>query len=241
MNGEMVRATLKGIKTQTRRIVKPQFTYENGDLYDKILGPELYEPAAYGKDGEMVPGKEVFGIYTDDGEWGTACPFGQPGDRLWVRESCQGWTFDESGENVVRYPADGGFSQIENSTSGADKWVELYNYRGKRGAIVPSIHMPRWASRILLEIVNVRVERLQEISVSEAIAEGYDGSNPEPVDPAIKWYAELWESINGTGSWDANPWVWVIEFKMVPPCACRITNLDGICVECGKAFACPPA
>lgn len=77
--------------------------------------------------------------------------------------------------------------------------------------------MPRWASRILLEIVSVRVERLQSISVSDAIAEGYDGSNPSPIDPSIKWYANLWETINGPDSWAANPWVWVVEFKVIKP------------------------
>lgn len=82
---------------------------------------------------------------------------------------------------------------------------------------VPSIHMPRWASRINLEITGVRVERLQEISVSDAIAEGYDGSIQSPVDPSIKWYSDLWESINGSGSWDTNPWVWVVNFRRIKP------------------------
>lgn len=202
-SAQMVRALLAGTKTQTRRIVKPQ---PDDDAIITVGEIGTSRGAAYVR-------------YPNEGGICSRlpCPYGQPGDRLWVREACQGWTFDISGENVVRYPADGSFSQIETSINGADRWIELYNYRRKRGAIVSSIHMPRWASRILLEIAGVRVERLQDISIGDCCAEGAPIADNEPhqTHAVHTWYQELWESINGHGSWDANPFVWVIEFKVV--------------------------
>lgn len=131
------------------------------------------------------------------------CPYGQRGDRLWVRETWQTWKeFDRvrpaniSNQAEIQYPA---------------------TYDGWDSRIRLPIHMPRWASRITLKITGVRVERLQDISRGDAMAEGCpfantaDGPNPR------QWYADLWEQINGEGSWDANPWVWVIEFKRVKP------------------------
>lgn len=213
-SASMVCAILKGSKTQTRRVVKPQ---PDGDAIITVGEIGTSRGAAYVR-------------YPNEGGICSRfpCPYGQPGDRLWVREACQGWTFEISGENVVRYPADSSFSQIENLINGADRWIDLYNYRRKRGAIVPSIHMPRWASRILLEITNMRVERLQDISCADAKAEGiersrdgmmwrdYISASHAQINP-IDSYRTLWESINGPGSWDANPWVWVIEFKSVKP------------------------
>ncbi|VVE68779.1 hypothetical protein PCA31118_03036 [Pandoraea captiosa] len=88
-----------------------------------------------------------------------------------------------------------------------------------KGNSVPSLHMPRWASRITLEITGVRVERLQAISYDDARAEGWgpmadDGKNPNPLDPK-SWFLNLWSQINGPGSWNATPWVWVVEFKRI--------------------------
>jgi hypothetical protein len=102
------------------------------------------------------------------------------------------------------YRADGwtGAPDVGYQVTPAPKWT-------------PSIHMPRWASRILLEIVSVRVERLQEISRGDAMAEGCPFPNMADGDDPRQWYAGLWEQINGHGSWDANPWVWVVEFKRV--------------------------
>ena len=124
-------------------------------------------------------------------------PYGKPGDRLWVRET---WHDASSSlHSCALYRADG----IDLHW---DKWT-------------PSIHMPRWASRITLEITSVRVERLQEISEADAQAEGWTRRPEVSTDPQVHkeaardWFMDLWESINGPGSWDANPWVWVIEFK----------------------------
>lgn len=133
------------------------------------------------------------------------CPYGQPGDRLWVREA---WARDDE-DGQLMYRADVGRDLC------ADAWR-------------PSIHMPRWASRITLEVTAVRVERLQDISEADAQAEGVipkwePGCSGRLMDafggfsfrPAASAYAELWEQINGPGAWDANPWVWVVEFKRV--------------------------
>ena len=154
------------------------------------------------------------------------CPYGSPGDRLWVRETCRAEAIDDEGLCGVRYVADKQFMPIENTREASDRWVQLYWYRGMEGATVPPIHMPRWASRITLEITDVRVERLQDISEDDCLAEGiaqvvreklpgiqqcgeYDTIDVDPVAE----YRDLWESINGPESWAANPWVWVIGFK----------------------------
>lgn len=231
MNGEMVRATLNGIKRQTRRIVKQDLQrLGDGDWY------------AFDHRGINY---RVNSRNTTVSAWANLlqfCPYGQPGDRLWVREAWRIGAWNEADETVaIDYMADGYARRewLDVPLDERDMFTRLWTqstddaikaglktdsngkYHWKAGQspcrIRPSIHMPRWASRIMLEITGVRVELLQDISVSDAIAEGYDGSNTQPVDPAIKWYAELWESINGPGSWDANPWVWVIEFKRVMP------------------------
>lgn len=164
---EMIRAILNGSKTQTRRIIKPQ--------------PLPGEIGTLGRGVPFIRGEKN----------SILCPYGQPGDRLWVRE-----THAIEG-SIVRYHA-------------TDNVNEL---RRKR----PSIHMPRWASRLTLEITRVRVERLQACNEVDAIAEGAPwaacGSPQEGSRKA--GFAALWESINGPGSWDANPWVWVVEFKRV--------------------------
>lgn len=140
------------------------------------------------------------------------CPYGKTGDRLWVRES--GW--EEPCQFGYAYDADG--------ISGSDaKHYKLSGWKRR-----PSIFMPRWASRILLKITDVQVERLQDISEADAVAEGVEKhkdepewwrdyyNGPENLCPfAVHSYATLWESINGKGSWDANPWVWVISFRMI--------------------------
>lgn len=125
-------------------------------------------------------------------------PYGKPGDRLWVRETF-GIVDSLEGARSFVYRAEGW-----KDPSGLFKWR-------------PSIHMPRLASRIQLEITSVRVERLKAISEVDAVAEGAPcGSCCAPQEGSHKaGFAQLWESINGSGSWNANPWVWVIEFKRV--------------------------
>ena len=186
---EMVRAILAGRKTQMRRIVKP--------LHMATVHAEQFPILAM-------------------------CPYGSPGDRLWVRETCRAEAIDDEGLLGVRYVADGRFMPIANTREASDRWVQLYWYRGMEGATVPPIHMPRWASRITLEITDVRVERLQDISEADAVAEGCKPIRPELVQDglivrlgrsAVEEFRLVWEEIHGGGSWEKNPWVWVIEFK----------------------------
>jgi hypothetical protein len=177
----MVRAILAGTKTQTRRAMKPQTTSGPHDIATVISTPDSL--AAFVRQ---------------------RCPYGKPGERLWLRETFQRFTDD--GETLYR----------------ADpKSLEAMNQLKRDGCLEafwrPSIHMPRWASRITLEITGVRVERLQDISEADAIAEGVDALPMETRQSTAGLdYRALWESINGPGSWDANPWVWCIEFKRVP-------------------------
>ncbi|HBR0482766.1 morphogenetic protein [Klebsiella pneumoniae] len=218
-NGEMVRALLSGRKTQTRRIIKDCTV--GRDQISKFIQIE----------------KKFIGCYPEDVPEliRECCPYGIPGDRIWVREAFRvhsratdvatlvykasernSWT-----EQTHRVPV-----AVCNKPATPEKWT-------------PSLHMPRWASRILLEITDVRVERLNAISPEDAESEGLERTNftgfgdepglpsyPEPdvyFDPLKKqWkeyppeaFAGLWESIYGEGSWLANPWVWVIEFKRV--------------------------
>lgn len=121
------------------------------------------------------------------------CPFGVVGDRIWVRETWARYNIDQNSHDIAY-----------RATTPAD-WPEEGRWR-------PSIHMPRWASRILLEITDVRVEQLNDISEEDARSEGISGSSARDVKEA---YAALWRSIYGSDSWRANPWVWVIKFKRI--------------------------
>ena len=216
-SGPMVRALLDGSKTQTRRVMKPQL------IYGTVAGlfNSWYLPLSEGG-GTLYPnGKEKI--------LGT-CPYGQPGDRLWVREAFDflpSGGLDQPQACEIVYWATG---SIEPRSAPHDYNPMIYGHQKVR----PSIHMPRWASRITLEITSVRVERLQDISEADAMAEGIvecpipaddegprrigymvgpdDGKSGLSVTP-IQAYRDLWESINGPDSWTTNPWVWVVEFK----------------------------
>jgi hypothetical protein len=184
----MVRALLDGSKTQTRRVVKPQ---------PSILA------------GELLCWKD--NALTDD-QMAALCPYGQPGDRLWVRES-----WHQRGKFVFALPDSDKRSWLgtREIAYSADAKRPGHDWRSR-----PSIHMPRWASRITLEITEVRVERLQDISEDDALAEGCSSTAIVHEDGedytghyASEEYQDLWESINGPGSWDTNPWVWAVSFK----------------------------
>ena len=175
-NGEMVRAILEGRKTQTRRVVKPQ---PECSVFDE---PQLH----------WVCGKN--GVWADGHGNQQKAPLGQPGDRLYVRET---WALFGPFNNGpgYRYRADG---------------EPLCMSRGWR----PSIHMPKEAARIFLEITAVRVERLQDISEEDAKAEGCELVGWTEEMPMPAGFAGLWNSLNGKRghSWESNPWVWVYEF-----------------------------
>ena len=136
------------------------------------------------------------------------CSYGKPGDRLWVREAFRNRRVDNSPGDVVYRADHPGESTVPGSYGRSWK---------------PSIHMPRWASRITLEIVSARVERLQDISEADAKAEGVIGEK-EAAEAGLEWHDKprrafrfLWQSINGPDSWDANPWVLVVEFRRIEP------------------------
>lgn len=210
-SGAMVRAVLEGRKTQTRRVIntQPRHRLKQGPL----------DAHWYDTDYECVG---HVGRYVK-------CPYGQPGDRLWVRET---WKCEElfpSGLDGVRFAADGAFIKIENTEQASDAWGEANRKGGKWR---PSIFMPRWASRITLDLLRVRVERVQEINRADAKAEGVsniwswdearNAKHPEHfrravLNPYVANYSVLWDEINAKRgfSWDANPWVWVVEFKVV--------------------------
>lgn len=239
-NGEMVRAILDGRKTQTRRIMKVQpsedFTPMNMAL-ETDYKARWYTPGVVDKDGYLQPvSKEVFGVSNENE--GYSCPFGAVGDRIWVREAFRvhsratdvatlvykasernSWT-----EQTHRVPV-----AVCNKPATPEKWT-------------PSLHMPRWASRILLEITDVRVEQLNAISEEDAQSEGVHtevwdqtvvARNYAVRDEFFQFWSDdmphyvemnqlyrssfrsLWESIYGEESWKANSWVWVISFKRV--------------------------
>lgn len=212
---EMVRAILNGSKTQTRRVIKPPPPLDDFGNLDcgRILGPEVYHPKKKDKHGEIYPGEPIFGVYDDIGEWGAKCPYGRPGDLLWVRET---WASHKSLDGTK--PSE--FPNAEAPLSYRADGI----HQPKRGRWRPSIHMPRWASRISLKVTAVRAERVQDISEDDALAEGVSSDDPrcDLIDPPPYSYARtnfalLWDKINeGRGySWESNPWVWVIEFALV--------------------------
>lgn len=200
-SGAMVRAILDGRKTQTRRVLKvqpPADTFRM-DTYHHPDGQHYF-----------WAWKEAFsGCELHTGWEPICCPYGQPGDRLWVREAFMHEPADYCWEASVSIPVRPA-TTIYRADS--DPCGEAKGCGWK-----PSIHMPRSLSRITLEITGVRVERLNDCSEEDARAEGVgplrsDGRMQNGA-PASDGYADLWERINGAGSWAANPWVWVVEFK----------------------------
>jgi len=201
-NTEMVKAILDGRKTMTRRVLKPQPYMERGVI--------RWQPRK---------GYDLNIEHLNQSLINKLCPYGQVGQRLWVRETWNVYDIGYDNYNggwEVGYP----LSYIPKekprqcclSYYATDDDPTVSNWR-------PSTHMPRWASRITLEITEVRVERVQEITEEDANAEG----NPFPRMggkgslPPIWWFKELWDSLNakrGYG-WEVNPWVWVLDFRKV--------------------------
>ena len=209
-SGEMVRAILEGRKTQTRRVIKPQprIEIEYGDFGSVLSESWTWDHAGFNRQEERTPGQ------TDPTQF---CPYGKPGDRLWVRETFSYVTlaeneFDANYSLHKRTPEGYPVSMFYKAAYGDESFPANW---------IPSIHMPRWASRITLEVVDVRVERVKDISYDDIVAEGWDVKTSQPFtdgtagQDARTWFRNLWDSINakrGYG-WDVNPWVWVIEFK----------------------------
>ena len=198
-NAPMVRALLANTKTQMRRIFKPdRMTWDENGRYKThaMRGGEL-----------SITGSGPF----KPSSWLHYCPYGQPGgDRLYVRET---WAAPHAYDHLPPrlIPQDARIHYAATEDRGGLLWR-------------PSIHMPRWASRITLEVTGVRVETLQDIDLADALAEGISDTGALILDSAgneqggpIAEYAVLWEQINGPGSWAANPWVWCISFSRVTP------------------------
>lgn len=202
-SGHMVRAILNGQKTVTRREIKPSMRSADSSFELHQQEDESWRPM-HTFDESCMDAKGT--------EHPIVCPYGQPGDRLWVREA---WLADAQLDSIaprdlsqgepIFYPADGSVRQTGCAM--------ISQGRGR-----PSIHMPRWASRILLEITDVRVERLQDITDEQAKAEGADCPVADHLEAAWRvQFQRLWESINGPEAWAINPWVWVVEFKRIEP------------------------
>ena len=219
----MVCAILEDRKTNTRRII------------DRLRGHRKISD--FGKsntEGYDFHFRDSMGVWNDlrESELLELCPYGKVGDRLWVRET---WCHAADDYDRFKYNTEG---NLDSSCCHfrADGYEVMHIDREEtkaglpRSPWCPSIHMPRWASRITLEITGVRVEKLNEISEQDAIAEGifkYTGDlglyghdpkgTPGPLvgGSAVEAFALLWESINGNGAWNKNPWVWVVKFKRV--------------------------
>lgn len=221
-NGDMVRALLDGRKTQTRRIMAIQPEHSELGLRRVIDSKNGRDNGKYFWSQSDARGlkmrSKVFG-----------CPYGEVGDRIWVRE-----TWWQAGQSYARYPDDDEYGwygsrrvlfaadgnppnepndHYPNGLGGGKFSAAKPNHLWRKR---PSIHMPRWASRILLEITDVRVERLQAITLGDICKEiGCGLYDFRPATYGFQVWEELWESIYGEGSWQANPWVWVIEFKRI--------------------------
>lgn len=212
MKGPLVRATLEGRKTQTRRPLPDVFNSPPDLIY-----------------GWLPPGEwKLFGATME--RWGAQwrgtypsqvlCPLGRAGDRLWVRETFQSW-------RKVGHESDE-WEPIGASYASAGDTIEYRATSKSTGPWTPSIHMPRWACRLVLPLVSVRVERVQDITEEDAKAEGVERISAGPGwecwmgygpsssrKTARDSFRSLWISIYGEASWDANPWVWVAEWKEI--------------------------
>lgn len=206
-SAEMVRAILAGRKTQTRRVIKPQPPAEAKSVSRQLCSQQTPE---FDGAWQWWAGKPLTPITKP-----LFCPYGAPGDTLWVRET---WCLREPiAYPSVHYRADGEHVVLDDG----DGFTAVNKDGSEKSPWRPSIHMPRWASRITLRITDVRVERVQDILEDDARAEGCDPVIHE--DGAIDCgtrkttFARLWSTINGDGAWEANPWVWVLSFERVKP------------------------
>lgn len=215
----MVRALLSGEKTQTRRVVKPQPPH--GHFFHGVCICSTHR----NDEGKAVWAADESSPFLRNPHR-VRSPYGQPGDRLWVRE--KHYLTDNGDQEYAVYATDS--EAVREHLTSIDRLPPDFpaEVKAQHRKLRPSIHMPRWASRITLEITAVRVERLHDISESDCWAEGieevmHDFDDAAQIDMANRLgcciedakhlYALLWERINGKGSWDANPWVWVIDFR----------------------------
>lgn len=136
------------------------------------------------------------------------CPYGVAGDRLWVRETHAFHVCHDKSKSIAKCGSQGDLVVYRDESSNHPYSAHM------RGKWRPSIFMPRWASRITLEITGVRVERVAAISIEDCLAEGI---HPEGSVDTVGMYAKLWDELHGAGSWQLNPWVWVLAFQRASP------------------------
>lgn len=205
-SADNVKAILAGRKFQTRRVMKPQPIWDGPDIEDdRWYWPSVESPRAVWRQGEW----NALPVF---------CPYGKPGDRLWVREvyevspspGCSFGDFMMGRKHTVTYRAGGSRDLNGYSEVGGGMCIDVSSDAGdypmeKYGIWRSPIHMPRWASRITLEIKGVRVQRLAEATEADALAEGVE---------SLAAYRTLWDGIHGVGAWDRNDWVWAISFKV---------------------------
>lgn len=211
---DMVKAILNGSKSQTRRVIKPQpeirgfidsygelawsWYWKEGTDYSALLKADYGADYVHTSKDSLI--KAILAI----------CPYGQIGDRLWVRETL---VKSDHAQPVALYAVDNSIVKAI-SDDGSTHMVFGWIWKPK---ILPALFMPRWASRITLEITEVRVEKVQEIPLLDVKKEGISEINWYHFDNAINAFGELWDSLNakrGYG-WDTNPWCWCISFKVI--------------------------
>ena len=226
MSDPMIRAIQREIeqpgtgKTMTRRLVKPQpWRDEFGKTcVGEIFGPEMYAPIAVDRFGEQVPGPEVFGVYSEDGDWAAKSPSSKPGDLLAFTETFAfGVGYDE-------LPP----SEVAGDEDYVKRWYRASDDGPGRGRWRQARFMPYIFSRYTGLITDVRVERLLDISEADAEAEGvhkpYDKAVKDLTDtPYRESFSRLWQSLHGPGSWEENPWVWVYTFR---PIAANVLDVE---------------
>jgi hypothetical protein len=204
-SGEMVRAILMGRKTQTRWIVK------NYPTRRAVLGIEEVSPGLWRWEGDR-PTNYDGDVQMNDWSYTQKCPFGAKGTRLWVREN---WRSSLSNDD--RKPNKLPCGAPIYYEAACPDWQGRHSFIGK---LRPSIHMPRWACRLVLEVTDVRAERLNEISLDGAAAEAPPSCDTQKsFGDYIDCFRHLWDSLNakrGFG-WSVNPWVWVVTFRRVEP------------------------
>ena len=196
-NAEMVRAILAGKKTQTRRALKSQENYLSWNCATRVFESDYLRGFLPGSDESSFVLQENCGELVDSKWQPVSCPLGKIGDQLWGREAFSAMGNNEGHALPIFYRADG---------DDGLKWT-------------PSIHMPRWASRMQLEITNIRLERLRSISEQDALAEGVTQRQitDSVTSMAYSEFKNLWCNTYSGDNWDQNPWVWVIEFKRIAP------------------------
>lgn len=222
----MVQALIAGRKTQTRRLLYTKRKAKDGVL-PASAAIMTYTDMVQGRPVQRAyqPTDSVLDFNPDEYYALSGWQRRKKGDRLWVRENVKAVELEDNGLDCVRYEADGAIIPIQSTEKASNQWVDLHHYRKKRGAPVPSIHMPRWASRLTLSLTATKIERVQAITVPDAMAEGirlgkFGWTFFETDHPNNAWdtpkgaFEMLWKYVNGYESWEWNPWVVALTFTV---------------------------